>query len=229
MKTLYSILELAVDASQEQIEKAYRVALEDVQQGRFPGDAQIRLVALREAYATLSDPLRRQMYDQKLRQPQSAEPVIVIEEKPSVWNLKTLLVLGGIVLAGIALYTHQMREKERLRLEVEKELVAKALKLAEEKQRQEAEESLRREERMQEASLKSQEMQQQYVHERALREADYRFRQNLREEESRARDEAAAREQQERQRQNEARRQLERDKQTLRRMEYENYGRSYSR
>lgn len=226
MKTLYSILGLAADASAQQIEAAYAAALEEMQQGRFAGDPQVRLVAIREAYSTLKDPVRRKLYDQKLFAPET--PLVIIEEH-SFWNLKTVLVFGVIVLAAIALYTYQMRERERVRIESAKEVANKALKLVEEQQKQQADEQLRREDRLQQATQNAQERQQEYARERALREADYRMRQNQREEEMQSRRESYAREQQERNRQYDAQRQLARDKQQLQRMEYENYGKVLSR
>lgn len=71
VKTLYSILGLAPDASSAQIETAYAELLASLGQQGTGQDDHIRLIAIKEAYSILSDPIKRQVYNQKLFAPET--------------------------------------------------------------------------------------------------------------------------------------------------------------
>lgn len=72
MKTLYEILEVSENASEEVIEKAYKVLAKkyhpDLQQGENKQLAEKQMKQLNEAYSILSDETKRKQYDIKLKE-----------------------------------------------------------------------------------------------------------------------------------------------------------------
>ncbi|MBV2191921.1 MAG: DnaJ domain-containing protein, partial [Azonexus sp.] len=80
--TLYDLLEVSATASPESIAASHqrlRAHFLD-QQAAGDEDATNRLIALREAFATLSDTVRRQAYDDRLAARSAGEPMA--EEPP---------------------------------------------------------------------------------------------------------------------------------------------------
>ena len=70
MKTLYGILGIDSGATQEQVERAFTnfsAKLQEEPCGDLsPEETRNQMVAVREAYRTLSNPILRQRYDRKL-------------------------------------------------------------------------------------------------------------------------------------------------------------------
>ncbi len=233
-KSLYTILGVRPDASSSQIETAYAELLHLLQDGAIDGDSRVRLVAVKEAYTVLSDPIARQHYNQKLFAPKSLDlaPEIVVEP-PSFWSTPKLLIVGAIVIAAVWVYNRNAIEKEKLLIEHEKQLISTQIEL-EQKQREE-------QRALQEAAMQRQQAFQKEAQERAQREQMLRESRELsyrlqREQDSQQQREArekqqAQREEQYQRQQEEARqrqlkyeaeRQLDREKQALRNLQNEN-------
>lgn len=152
MKSLYTVLGVPVDARPQQIEEAFAGALEALSVGdgkTTSEDRQIRLLALKEAYRILSDPIRRQAYNQRLFAPVTAPAVALPAEHIAVksfWTARRLLFVASAVMLAIVFYALQnAREAERGRVEREKAAAQKALKQKDEEDARLAYEKIRRE------------------------------------------------------------------------------------
>lgn len=136
MTTLYDVLGLGRQASAAQVAQAYQASLEslvaDSGHENYERDM-IRAKAIREAYAILSSPARREAYDAKLRLKEQP-PVYEVVEKPGVpW--KAIAIGAAIVAAAAGYYKVEARraEVERVALETLKAKIQAdaAAKLAE--------------------------------------------------------------------------------------------------
>lgn len=236
MKSLYSILGVSPDADAADIERAYaghldRLASSD--DAQLAEQQRIRLIAIKEAYAVLADPLKRQLYNQKLFAPATlAAPILpaarAVSADSTAWVNK-VKVVGALLVALLALYVYSSREQEKLR--IQQELQQKAVHLAEEEQRRAAEEQEARLQRQEQLDAQARERQSKADWERLNREIDYRQRQSASLDEQKAQRERYERQQAEREadaRQrraiSDARYQALRDKADLQRMERERYG-----
>lgn len=243
-KSLYTILGIRPDASSDQIESAYAALLHQLKDGSEAnpgGDDRIRLIAAKEAYDVLTNPTSRQLYNQKLFAPQTFGAAAAPAAEPAHnGNLVKLLVVGAIVIAAIWTYNLNAIEKEKLRVQHEKEIVENQIKLEHERM---AQQEAHLQAQMQRQDALQQEARERAARERVLRESrelDYRLQQQAREQQSQQlREERekqqAAREQMYQRQQEEARqhqlkyeaeRQLEREKQALRNLQNENRGNS---
>lgn len=147
MKTLYSILGVRPDATAEQIEHAYAKSvarLQDAGASLSAEEVSNQTIANREAYTTLTNPILRQRYDQKLsaadltRVQVTEYSVVDGAATGGVFGFKTILLVGVIVLLGIYIYNNNAKERERLRIAHEHEVQMKAIQIAEDQQRQNA-------------------------------------------------------------------------------------------
>lgn len=240
MKSLYSVLGVSPDASPAQIEMAYAELLSRFQDGtdRQPGeDATIRLIAAKEAYAVLSNPDTRQLYNQKLFAPAtrkgraSSERSYCDEPPPSLATRKILLV-GVLAIVGLLVYSYGAREREKLRIQHEHEVQLRAVQLIEEQQRQAAAERELQHERQRQLDAAAREYREKEDQERYIREVDRRSREVERAMESQARRAEFDQRQAERQAATKQRREMaeaqyraQRDKALLQRIERERYGR----
>ncbi len=136
MRNLYDILGLSSNATDLQIEQAYRIRLHVLkdEQKLLSEPDNLELRAIEEAYSVLTSPARRERYDQKLKilsQPVSYQ---VVEARPAPW-LKIMVVATVLALGSTYLYNNQQNKAriEQLRLEEAKAKVEaeKAEKLAE--------------------------------------------------------------------------------------------------
>ena len=146
MKTLYSILGVDSEATAEQIEKAYEKFSSRLKENfdeLSTEEVNIQLVAIREAYGTLSNPILRQRYDQKLEnaefsrnQVQGSSDYVV--SSGSGFGIKSIGLIGLILLVGLYFYNQNAKEREKLRIEHEHAVQMKAVQIAEDQQKQNA-------------------------------------------------------------------------------------------
>lgn len=236
MKSLYSILGVSPDANAADIERAYAGHLDRLtssDDSQLAEQQRIRLIAIKEAYAVLADPLKRQLYNQKLFAPETlAAPALPkappLAAESAAWVNK-VKVVGALLVALLALYVYSSREQEKLR--IQHELQQKAVQLVEEEQRRAADEQETRHQRQEQLDAQARERQSKADWERLNREIDYRQRQSASLDEQKAQRERYERQQAEREadaRQrravSDARYQAMRDKADLQRMERERYG-----
>lgn len=213
---LYDLLEVNQSATPEAITAGYKRLQAKYVDPAAAGDedATNLLIALREAYATLSSPERRQRYDDRLAERQ-AEPLTRDSQPGGFARLIIVAAVLGVCGVGYAKY---QSDQEKARLERER-VVAEA-KLAEVQAKRE-----------QEARLAAEQAEQRRLRdeaiERANRENDLayadRVSRNLHRSEALARQrEEQQRASTERQQLYDANQQLAREKAYLRQLESEN-------
>lgn len=216
MKSLYSILGVGADASAEEIAASYQRILAMYPETMLPEDErQVQLVASREAYATLSDPVKRNLYDQQRRMASqsprrgdTASPCSTAIDEVKVSgaiSLFKVLVVGIFIVVALAMCSANNREQQRLKLEKEQEVELRRIQLEEERQKLAALEQqarLERQERMEQAAIEERSRREA---QQAIRDVDARERQfqrdseaQQRQEEARRRQEASDRRQQDR-------------------------------
>lgn len=222
--SLYDLLEVSATASPESIAASHQRLRAHflAQQAAGDEDATNRLIALREAFTTLSDPVRRQAYDDRLAARSAGEPMA---EEPPRSFAKILIGVALIGACGFGYAKYQANQEQKMALEKEK--AAAAVRLAEieaQRERERAERELR------EARQAEYQRSREEARERAERERDLAYgrqisrdiqrgeamalREKQREEQQRQREEQ--------QRHYEAERRLAQEKAALRRMEAEN-------
>ncbi|MBW8364289.1 MAG: DnaJ domain-containing protein [Rhizobium sp.] len=221
-KSLYTVLGIRPEASQDQIEAAYAAILEQLKEGTNPNpnaDDRVRLIAAKEAYEILSNPVRRQQYNQKIFAPQTVDvPQAIVIEQAETWTISKVLVVGLIVLAAIGVYGYTTTQREQLRLAHEKEVADAQARLEQERLEQQKAMMAQQAERERQAA-------DQALRDQAIRESDaisMRLRQEAMEKQrqeqyQQMRDDAARRQQLA-----EAQQRALREKQTLQWVENEN-------
>lgn len=131
-KTLYDILQIAPNASQEVVKAAYDKVVQLIEQERTSfssDDTENRLKAAKEAFRVLGDPQARSLYDQRLA-PKDDEPDAAPVEPPSKtnrWIAIALLTLAGLGYYNIHLSNQRAAvaaEAARAQAEAEKERLA---------------------------------------------------------------------------------------------------------
>lgn len=243
MKSLYSILGLSPDVTADQIEVAYAELLTKLQGDDDPNqeaDKKIRLVAIKEAYSVLSDPVSRQRYNNKLFAsnisglPETKQ--IDVDSAADNAGIKKWIVIGGIVVVSIGMYSYHAQEREKLKIQHEKEIKLRALQVEEDRQRRLAEEQEVRLARQAQFDSEARERAQRVEQERYMRDFEIRQRSQEREEEFRMQRErneklrqAREEEMQRTREMAEARNRVMRDKMELQRIERERYGRVITR
>lgn len=219
--TLYDVLEVSQSATQESIVAAYQRLHAKFAElsGAGNEDATNQLVAIREAYNTLSNPDRRQRYDAKLEF-RAAKSVQTAPPARPVLRFVLLAVIIGI--SGI-LYSKYQSEQEKARLERERIAAeAKAAELALQKEREDkqAAEAADRQRLRDEAIARFNRERDIAYGNQVSRNLQYAEQQAKRDQDR----EAQQRANEERQRQYEAERQLAKDKAYLRQLQAENPG-----
>lgn len=116
-KTLYDLLEVSPHASHDTIEISYRRLAElldpDIEANRYNPDARTSFNLLKEAYVTLSNPARRQAYDNRLQDSIRFERVEYVEP---FWNKTKLLAATLLIVVGGVLYSKHLSDQERTRV-----------------------------------------------------------------------------------------------------------------
>ena len=221
--TLYDLLEVNQSASSEAIAAGYKRLHDryaELAARAGDEDATNRLIALREAYSTLSEPTRRQRYDASLAARESEAETSRVPGRPFV---KLILIACVVGFFGIT-YKKYQTTQELARLDAERAVAA--AKMAETEARKATEERIA-------AEQADRQQQRQEAIERANRERDIAYgnqisrnieraeaesrRAMLREEQQKEQAKANA----ERQKEYEAERQLAREKAYLRQIEAE--------
>ncbi len=219
MGTLYDLLQVSPEASQEVIKAAY-AKLHEAVIGQ-DSDAENRRKALEEAFLTLGNPGLRQRYDARL-----AAKVRITEIESNPDRSRTGLIVSALIIAaGIFGYVKYSENQERAKLE--RERLATEQRVAELAARKEAVQKSLEVERLRMEQVAAR--QEQVDFERTRREADANMRSNLaaeeryrREEERRQQDTERKAQQTKDSEQREAQRRLEREKALLRQLEAEN-------
>jgi curved DNA-binding protein CbpA len=141
MSSLYDVLGLSKNATAEQVEQAYQLHLKKIKESESssPKDADlVRLQAIREAYAVLSSPTRRENYDEKIKRSQQVQ-YQVVEPSTIPW-ISMLVTLALLIGGGIYLYKNHENKLRLERLEFE---ASKAQAAADEAKRLEEVEKIR--------------------------------------------------------------------------------------
>ncbi|UCV03683.1 DnaJ domain-containing protein [Azonexus sp. IMCC34842] len=216
--TLYDLLEVSQSASDDAIAAGYKRLHQQFSELAASGDedATNRMIALREAFNTLSNPTRRQRYDTNLGARETADETTQTPGRPFI---KLIVIACVIGFFGIT-YKKYQTAQELARLDAERTVAA--AQMAESEARKAAEERIA-------AERADQQRQRNEAMERANRERDIAYgnqvSRNIERSEAESR-RAMQREEQakataERQREYEAERQLAREKAYLRQIEAE--------
>ncbi|MDP5240748.1 DnaJ domain-containing protein [Uliginosibacterium sp. 31-16] len=236
-QTLYDLLELSPQASEDAIKAAYERLKNNyldgkLKSGQLDPDTQFNLI--KDAYLTLSKPALREKYDARLNPPSVNEPVIVYAEAESShflrygwkWALVIILAFG----TGLYFRAQHKMETERLRLiaeaqklqQEEAERIKAAQEAQEERQRIREAENRERQEKAEAARMSAN---LSYESERINRDLATASRQAQREDDRlRQQNEYRARQEESQRRQEaaEAQRRIERERAMARQLEYEN-------
>lgn len=119
MNTLYDILGIGRQATQDQIERAYKERLDSLkaEENADPKEGIKRLRVTREAYLQLSSPAKRQSYDAKLRSKEMA-PHELADKKPAAW-VAIILVCIALGAAGLYFYKSYIEKKPLVQRQLE--------------------------------------------------------------------------------------------------------------
>ena len=218
-KTLYQVLEVAQNASQETIDAAYRSISARLRErlARDADGAAVARTAVEEAYRTLSNDNLRKRYDTRLAfGGADVTPVVETEERPWIARNMPWLLIAAAAAAGAYGYHHhvqkeraaaaaQLREKEELlaRQQEERDEVTRRAREAEELRKRRIDDARYQvwvDQTRREAAANSRKLAQDAAREQRIEEM------------SKQREEA------------EARRRLEQEKQRLRQLEQQNHG-----
>ena len=231
LKSLYSILGVAPDASAAQIETAYAHLLSQMQAGaaNFQGeDGRMRFFAIREAYGVLADAGKRQAYNQKLFAPeptlrppvrriQEPDDVVVITSGGSS-GFQKVMIACAVAIVGYGVYAYNQRQVDAQRLQNDAQ--QRAAQLQEQAQQDQSAEAQARLQRQRELDAKSDSA-------RAAQQEQMQRAQDARDDAIRAqqeRQEAANQAAADRKLALDAQQRLARDKALLRSLEIEHYG-----
>ena len=228
-KTLYQLLQAPRNAAADIIKACYEARLRELGSTATP-EANSQRLLLREAFETLSDPTRRQQYEEKLREdarralsrggeeirvrPANARPAGAEQASPTTWILATALA-AMVVIAGAYAYNEHKRKVEAQRAETARQAEQARLREEEDKRREAAEQYRRDQVDWAKQRFENAEKEAAYRRQEYDRE---RMRQQMRAEEDRARREQQYAEQRKQQQERQAEYQRQRqDQENLRR------------
>jgi len=240
MKTLYAVLGVEPTVDQADLEVAFLRLKVRYPQAKLDADenARIQFQGIQQAYNTLVNPDSRTLYDKRLAKAgiRTASAGASDPDSPAGWiSTRNIIVAGIIALLIAGMWFYHSQEKTRM----QKEILERALRLAEEEKKREADAREAAEARSQAQQAYSQQRQDE-MRERQLRaeaSQSYREAQNQsRQAESQAamlarqqQNEQLARERQEQSNKQrasmEAERRLQNEKQQLRSMCMQRYNR----
>lgn len=135
-KTLYDLLRVPRDASDEEIKEAYAKQIARLQSETSSTDATDHNKFYKDAYDILSNPVRRKQYDESLAD-KAAPQVIFVEESRGL-DLKLIALIGILILGGGWFYLDHSREMERLKVERATQLIREQQALEKERLEQQA-------------------------------------------------------------------------------------------
>lgn len=135
-KTLYDLLRVPRDASNEEIKEAYARQMARFQSEESPTDTPDHSKFYKDAYDILSNPVRRKQYDESLAA--KAEPQVIFVEETRGLDLKVIGLIGILVLGGGWFYLDHSRELERLKVERSSQLIREQQALEKERLEQQA-------------------------------------------------------------------------------------------
>jgi curved DNA-binding protein CbpA len=169
MKTLYAVLGVDPGVGATELEDAFLRLKVRYPQGKLDSDenARIQFQGINQAYNVLSNPDSRKLYDRRLANAGVRTVTVTRDEfdEPSGWlSTRNLIVAGIIALLISGMWFYHAREKARM----EQEIIERALRLAEEEKKREAEMRQAEETRRQQQFSANQERQAE-MRERQLR------------------------------------------------------------
>lgn len=220
-KTLYDLLEVSSQASQETIQASFQRLIAnlnlDAPENSGNQDLANRFILLKDAYTTLSNPHRRAAYDKNLEAKESIANAVEIEP---FWNGQRILMAIAFLTMAVGFVSWRQVEAEKIKAEEER--IRAEQHIAEVQANQESEAARLEREKINAQSRQDAEF------ERARRETDWRQRQNeyaelatQRQAQYQKQSEERKRQMEEREEERRARQQKYEDERRLRQLEYE--------
>lgn len=123
-KTLYDVLQVSGKAEQEMIETAFRVRCEKLNDA-VDSDAQNEMKLVRQAYAILSDPVKRAMYDQSILAATSRDrlqihPDGMVEESHNEgYSITKWGIAAAVALAATLIVLNHFRDSQKIKAEAQ--------------------------------------------------------------------------------------------------------------
>jgi curved DNA-binding protein CbpA len=204
-KTLYDLLEVSQGASGDTIKTAYECLSQKYDPNRPENvgdqDAEIQYKLIKEAYSTLSDPMRRGAYDASLNKEVVHVEVEITEPfwtKPKIALVAVLGFIGAGLFAQYSLQREALKRSIELQERAQREFSGRSEQVRQQEMMMEygtvdpaalAEQRQRREEARLEREQAARERQQQYQLEATRRYAEQVTRERERAEQQAARDE----------------------------------------
>lgn len=136
-KSLYDLLRIPRDATIDEIKEAYAKQVARLQTEDSAINATDYSKFYKDAYDVLSNPVQRKQYDESLAE--KAEPQVVFIEENRGLDLKTIGLIGVLILAGGWYYLDHSREMDRLKIERATQLIQEQQALEKERLEQQAE------------------------------------------------------------------------------------------
>jgi len=123
-KTLYDVLQVSGKAEQEMIETAFRVRCEKLNDA-VGSDAQNEMKLVRQAYAILSDPVKRAMYDQSILAATSRNRLqihpdgMVEESRNEGYSITKWGIAAAVALAATLIVLNHSRDSQKIEAEAQ--------------------------------------------------------------------------------------------------------------
>jgi len=169
MKTLYALLGVSSSVDSSELETAFLRLKANYPQTRLDADetARIQFQGIQQAYSTLANPAAtRAMYDQRLaRAGIKTAPMAMDSGESAGWlSTRNIIVAGLFVVAVAGMWFYHVQQQSRL----QREVLERALKMAEDEKKQQLEMREAEEQRAQARAVSDQERQGE-MRERQLR------------------------------------------------------------